>query len=82
MHQGSHSNWTLSGHTHHRFGIITESDVIGSRELTNTLKPAGKGLDEVFTGVEERSEVASDLSMFGCRFLGWVTSSGEFDCTV
>ena len=84
MHQGSHSNWTLSGCMYHRFGIITESDVISSRESTNTLKPVGVGLDEVFDGVEWKGEVEPDLSMFGCRFLGWaawVMSASEFDCT-
>ena len=56
-----------------------------SRELTNTLKPVRIGLDEVFTGVEWRSEVMPVLSTFCCMFLGWaewVTSAGEFDCTV
>ena len=70
---------------YHRFGIITKSDVISSRESINTLKLVRIGLDEVFTGVEWRSEVALDLSMFCCRCLGWagwVTSAGEFNCTV
>ena len=70
---------------YHRFGIITESYVISSRELTNTLKPVRLGLNEVFTIVEWRSEVTLDLGLFYHRFLwwvGWVMSSGEFDHTV
>ena len=85
MYEGLHSNWTLSGCMYHRFGIITESDMIRSRELTNTLKPVGIGLGEVFAGVEWRSEVTSDFSMFCCWFLcwaGWATSAGEVDSTV
>ena len=49
--------------------------MISSRKLTNTLKPVGVGLDEVFTGVEWRSEVMPDLSTFCCRFLGWARVS-------
>ena len=64
------------------FHIIVDSDVIGYRELTNTFKPVGVGLNEVFNGVEWRSEVVPDLSTFCCRFLGWVMSAGEFDHTV
>ena len=59
--------------------------MIGSRGLTNIFQLVRIGLDEVFTGVEWRSEVVSDFSMFQCRFLGlakWVMSAGEFDCTV
>ena len=70
---------------YHRFGIIMESNVLSSRELTNTLKPVGVGLNEVFAGVEWRSEDVPDLSMFCCRFPGWaglVMSAGEFACTV
>ena len=70
---------------YHRFGIIMESDVISSRESTNTLKPVRVGLNEVFTGLEWRGEVVPDLSMFCCRFLGWagwVMSAGEFEHTV
>ena len=70
MHQGLHSNWSLSGWMYHRFGIIMESYVIRSRELTNTLKSVGIGFNEVFAGVEWRSED------------GWVTSTGEFKCAV
>ena len=68
-----------------RLGIISESDVISSREWTNTLKPVRKGLHEVFTGVEWRHKVMSVLSTFYCRHVGWagwVTSAGEFDCAV
>ena len=85
MHQGLHRNQTLSGCMYHRFGIIMESDVVSSRALTNTLKLVRVGLDEVLTGVNWRSEVAPDLSMFCCRFLGWAgwfKSAGEFDCAV
>ena len=67
---------------YHRFGIIMESDVISSRELTNALKLVGIGLDKVLAGLEWRSEVMPVLSTFCCRFLGWtgwVTSAGEFD---
>ena len=81
----SHSDQTLSGHMYHRFGIIVKSDLISSRESTNTLKPVGIGLDEVFAGVEWRSEVTPVLSTFCCGFLGWsgwVTSAGHFDYTV
>ena len=49
--------------------------MISSRESTNTLKPVGVGLDEVFAGVWWRSEVVPDLSMFYCRFLGWLVRS-------
>ena len=73
------------GTLYHRFGIIAEGDVISSRESTNTLKPVGVGLDEVFVGVEWRSEVMPDHSMFCCRFsgwAGWVMFAGEFDHTV
>ena len=69
---------------YHRFGIITESDVINSMEMTNTLKPVRVSLAEVFAGVE-RSEVAPDHSMFCLGFLGWagwVMSADEFDCAV
>ena len=60
---------------YHRFGTIMESDVISSRESTNTLKVVGIGLDKVFTGVEWRSEVTSDLSTFWSRFPGWESGS-------
>ena len=59
--------------------------MISSRELTNTLKAIRVGLNEVFTGVEQRSEVVPGLSMFCYRFLGWagwVTSACEFDNAV
>ena len=59
--------------------------MVSSRELTNTLKPAGTGIDEVFARIEWRSEVTPVLSMFCCRFLGWagwVMSAGESDCAV
>ena len=85
MHQGSHSNQTLSGCMYHRFGTMMVSDVISSRESTNTLKLVRIGFNEVYTGVEWRSEVTPDLSMFSCRLLGWagwVTSAGELDCAV
>ena len=61
------------------------SDVITSEDLTNTLKPVGIGLDEVFAGAEWRSEIMPALSTFCCRFPGWagsVMSAGEFDHAV
>ena len=79
------SNWTLSGCMYYMFGMIAESDVISSRQTTNTLKMVRVDLDEVFTGVEWRSEVMTDLSTFCQRFCGWagwVISAGEFVCTI
>ena len=68
MHQGSYSNQTLSGHTYHRFGNITECDVISSRELTNTLKLVR--IDDIFTGIEWRSKAISGLAYSDVGFLG------------
>ena len=59
--------------------------MISSRESTNTFKLVGVGLNEIFSGVEWKSEVAPDLCMYCCGFLGcvgWFMSACEFDHTV
>ena len=60
---------------YHRFSIIMESDVISSRESSNTLKPVWIGLDEVFTGVES-GEVRSHLTL-ACSVVGFLVGQGE-----
>ena len=70
MHQGLHSDQTLSRCMYHIFGIITESDVISSRESTNTFKLVRIGLNEDLIGVQWRSEVMPVLNMFCLGFLG------------
>ena len=53
--------YAYSGCMYHRPGIISESDVINSRELTNTFKPVRIGL--VRPLLELSGEVRSHLSL-------------------
>ena len=71
---GLHSDWTLSGHMYHRFGIITESDLVSSRELTNTLKPVRAGLNQ--SSLELCGKVRSCLTL-ACSVVVFLGGQGR-----